>query len=71
MGFWTADYIARKLARLRAARIPNLILCVDELRNCGDDELPRGAAVVRFRRRVDASAILEIIERASEQATAS
>ncbi len=32
VGFWTPDYLSRKLAGLRAARIPNLILCVDEER---------------------------------------
>jgi predicted nuclease of restriction endonuclease-like RecB superfamily len=61
-GFWTPEYIRQKLAKLRAAAIPNLILCLDEARNCGDDELPRTAHVVRYRSRVDAQVVLALIE---------
>jgi predicted nuclease of restriction endonuclease-like RecB superfamily len=56
MGFWSADYVTRKLALLRAANIGNLILCLDETRACG--ELPAAARVVRFRRRIDPVAVL-------------
>ena len=58
MGFWSADYVARKLALLRQGGIDNLILCVDEARMSGDDELPSGARLVRFRRRIDPSLVL-------------
>jgi predicted nuclease of restriction endonuclease-like RecB superfamily len=58
MGFWSADYVARKLALLRQARLANLILCVDETRACADGELPADARVVRFRRRIDPRAVL-------------
>jgi len=34
VGFWTPDYVARKLALYRSAGLPNLILCIDEGRNC-------------------------------------
>ena len=56
MGFWSADYIARKLALLRESGLRNLILCVDEAR--GDDPLPPDARVVRFRRRIDPRLVL-------------
>ena len=62
VGFWTPQYVARKLALLRSARLANLILCVDETRNCADADLPPTARVVRFRRRVDAAAVLRVIE---------
>jgi predicted nuclease of restriction endonuclease-like RecB superfamily len=58
MGFWSADYVARKLALLGQANIDNLILCVDETRLCGSDILPANARVVPFRRRVDARLVL-------------
>jgi hypothetical protein len=58
MGFWSAEYVARKLALLRQANIANLILCLDETRSCGDGELPAGARVVRFRRRIDPATVL-------------
>jgi len=53
MGFWTPDYVARKLAFYRKASLSNLILCLDEARNCAAADLPEGALIVRFRRRVD------------------
>lgn len=63
VGYWTADYVARKLAALREARIENLILCLDEARACGESELAGiDANVVRFRRTVDAAKVLAIIE---------
>jgi predicted nuclease of restriction endonuclease-like RecB superfamily len=61
VGFWTPDYVARKLAQYRSARLANLILCVDEERNCAQTELPSGAMVVRFRRRVDPALVLRVI----------
>jgi uncharacterized protein len=62
VGFWTPDYVARKLALYRSARLSNLILCIDEQRNCAEADLPSGARVVRYRRRVDAAAVLRTIE---------
>jgi len=62
VGFWTPHYVARKLALYRSARLSNLILCIDEDRNCAEGSLPSGALVVRFRRRVDAAAVLRVIE---------
>lgn len=61
VGFWTADYVTRKLARYRSARLPNLILCLDEDQNCANADLPPSARVVRFRRRVDSAAVLVMI----------
>lgn len=62
VGFWTAEYLERKLSALRQAGIENLILCIDDARGCGDDELPPNARVVRFRRKVDPQAVLAILE---------
>jgi predicted nuclease of restriction endonuclease-like RecB superfamily len=61
VGFWTPDYVARKLALYRSARLSNLILCIDEERNCAAEDLPLGARVVRFRRRVDPAAVLRVV----------
>jgi hypothetical protein len=58
MGFWSADYVARKLALLRQANLANLILCIDVERVCGEGELPADARVVRFRRRIDPRQVL-------------
>jgi len=61
-GFWTPDYVARKLALYRSARVPSLIFCIDEDRNCADADLPPGAHVIRYRRRVDPCEVLHAIE---------
>jgi uncharacterized protein len=57
-GFWSADYLRRKLAMLREANIRDLILCIDEERRCGDEEFPPAARIVRYRRRIDPLAVL-------------
>ena len=62
VGFWTPNYVERKLARYRSARLPNLILCIDEDRNCASADLPASARVVRFRRRVDPAAVLRLVD---------
>ncbi len=62
VGFWTPEYLARKLALYRAAGVGNLILCLDQERACAEEDLPDGALVVRFRRRVDAAAVRRLIE---------
>ena len=64
VGFWTPDYVARKLALYRGAHLSNLILCIDEDRNCAEADLPPEALVVWFRRRVDAAAVLRMVETA-------
>ena len=61
VGFWTPDYVARKLARYRSARLVNLILCIDEERNCAAADLPSNARVIRFRRRVDPATVLQLV----------
>ncbi len=62
VGFWTPEYVSRKLETLRAARIENLILVIDEARRCSKADLPPQATVVRFQRKVDASKLLPILE---------
>ena len=66
VGFWTPDYVARKLALYRRARVSNLILCIDEARNCAETDFPLGALVIRFRRRVDPAAVLRAIGSAEQ-----
>ncbi|HUG36852.1 MAG TPA: DUF790 family protein [Candidatus Limnocylindrales bacterium] len=61
IGFWTPEYVARKLARYRSARLSDLILCIDEDRNCANADLPPTARIVRFRRRVDPTAVLRVL----------
>ena len=62
VGFWTPECMRRKLEALRAARLTRFVLCVDAALNCGEAELPAGAASVRFERRPDPRAVLAIVE---------
>ena len=62
VGFWSPAYLARKLGLLRQAGLDRLILCVDEARACADGEWPADARLVRFRRRVDPTAVLAAAE---------
>lgn len=62
VGFWTPDYVQRKLALLRQAGRRDLILCVDAHRQCAPDEAVGSGRVVRYRRRVDPAEVLRIIE---------
>ena len=61
VGFWTPDYVARKLALYRKAHVPRLILCIDDARNCAEADLPAGALILRFRRRIDPADVLRAI----------
>jgi uncharacterized protein len=58
MGFWSPEYVARKLRLLREAKLDNLILCIDEDRACGIAAVEGHARLVRFRRRIDPRAVL-------------
>ncbi len=68
VGFWTPDYLAAKLDKLRQARVPHLVLCIDADRGCASSDLPPGLPVVTYRRRVDAAAVLREVERLTEGA---
>ena len=66
-GFWTAEYLSRKLARYRRVRLCNLVLAIDADRGCSEAEFPAGAAVIRYRRRVKAEDVLAVIEGGRER----
>jgi uncharacterized protein len=68
VGFWTPQYLAEKLAKLRQAVLPAFVLCIDEERGCAASDLPSGLPVVTFRRRVDAAAVMREVERVTERA---
>ncbi len=61
VGFWTPEYLARKLERLQHTRAANLVLCIDADRNLGAGDVPASAALIRYRRRIDATKVLEIV----------
>jgi predicted nuclease of restriction endonuclease-like RecB superfamily len=62
VGYHTPEYLASKLRALRAAGLRRIVVCVDESLACGSEAICAGA-VLRFRRRVDARALVEAAER--------
>lgn len=50
IGFWTIDYLTKKLQLYRDAGVTDVLFCVDEARGCTKDELPEGLPVVRYAR---------------------
>jgi uncharacterized protein len=65
VGFWTREYLEKKFAALRKANVENLILCVDAERGCSEGDLPLGARVVRFKRKIDPVAVLALANHAA------
>ncbi len=60
VGFYTPEYLRSKLEVLRSAGIRTMIVCVDESLACADGEI--AGTVLRFKRRVDAAALLRVAE---------
>ncbi len=67
VGFWTPNYLKDKIAHLRQANLGRFVLCIDDNRACAADlDLPPDWPVVRFRRRVDAAAVMREVQRLCE-----
>jgi predicted nuclease of restriction endonuclease-like RecB superfamily len=62
VGFWTPEYLARKLEQLRAARIERMIVCVDQERCCAEGALDAVGRVVHYKRKVDPRDVIAIID---------
>jgi predicted nuclease of restriction endonuclease-like RecB superfamily len=67
VGFYTPEYLRAKLSALRGAASRPLIVCVDESLACDDGDVP--GEVLRFKKRVDTSALLAAAERLRAQDT--
>lgn len=61
VGFWRSDYLTAKMATYRAAKLSNVILCIDAQRAVEDSDLPRDARIVRFEKRVPVEQVLRLI----------
>ncbi|MFH2002045.1 MAG: DUF790 family protein [Planctomycetota bacterium] len=63
VGFWTSEYLDKKLRTLKAAGLSNLILCINEDRNCGEEEMHPETRVLRFKRKIEMDRVLKIISK--------
>ena len=62
VGFWTPGYLKNKIQRLRDARATDMILCIDDSLNCTDDALTDVRHIIRYKRRIDAKAVLAVVK---------
>lgn len=62
VGFWTPEYVTRKVAQLRAAGIERMIVCLDQERSCAEGALPRAGRVVHYKKSVDPRDIIAIVD---------
>jgi predicted nuclease of restriction endonuclease-like RecB superfamily len=62
VGYWTPQYLAKKLAQLEQAKLQRLILCIDDSRQCADEELQPLGFVIRYKRSVDVRAVIAVID---------
>jgi len=68
VGYYTADYLAEKLRALRDVRGHRVVVAIDEDLACEDADIAADG-VVRFRKRIDAAALLLAVEAAADIAT--
>jgi len=63
VGYWTPEYLARKLDLLERTKEP-IILCIDE-KHVVHVEMPRftSSRVVTFKKRIDVTKLLSVVER--------
>lgn len=62
IGFWTSEYLHKKLDRLRKAGLSNLILCIDQRRSLSQEDLPNASHCVFYQRRICSTDVLRIVE---------
>jgi predicted nuclease of restriction endonuclease-like RecB superfamily len=62
VGYWTTEYLAKKLAQLEEARLERLILCVDEARCCSGERFAALGPVVWYKRWVDVRQVIARID---------
>ena len=63
VGFWTPDYLRKKLDKLRRAGLPNMVIAVSEKLNCSaDDFVDIPGEVIFFKNRINVNEVIERVE---------
>jgi hypothetical protein len=63
VGFWTPEYLTRKLEKLRAANLPNMIVAIPKALRCANDEFT--GPVIRYKQRLLIKDVLPALEEVS------
>ena len=61
VGFYTPEYLTRKIHTLRTAGLHNLIVCISDTLACADGDIA-APAVLRFHKRVDAGRLIAMAD---------
>jgi predicted nuclease of restriction endonuclease-like RecB superfamily len=62
VGYWTPEYLAKKLAQLEHAQLAKLILCIDHARSCSSEQFEALGQVVWYKRWVDVHEVIAIVD---------
>jgi predicted nuclease of restriction endonuclease-like RecB superfamily len=62
VGYWTSEYLAKKLAHLEQAQLARLIMCVDQARSCSSEQFEALGAVVWYKRWIDVHDVIAIVD---------
>jgi len=60
VGFWTPEYLTRKLEKLAAANLPNMIVAIPKTLRCSNQEF--GGPVIRYKQRLLIKDVLPALE---------
>lgn len=62
VGYWTPEYLKKKIVRLKEAKISNLILCVDRSLGVDEPDWPKGWIVIPYKKRVNPKDVVTAIQ---------
>lgn len=63
IGFWTPEYLKKKLTLIQKANLHEMIICVSKSLACGEKELPPKAEIIRYGKKVSAKKVLQAAQK--------
>jgi predicted nuclease of restriction endonuclease-like RecB superfamily len=60
VGYWTAEYLERKIAKLHEANLPNMIVAAPRSLKCADEEF--AGPVIRYKQRLLLKDVMPVLE---------
>jgi len=67
VGFWTPDYLKRKLNKLRRAGLENMVVAVSEKLNCSEEDFEDiPGEVIFFKTSISVDDVLECVENCAQ-----
>lgn len=63
IGFWTKEYIDKKITQFKNINEKNFILCINQKLNCSNESFPDDFTIISYKTRVNSRKVLNIIEK--------